>query len=227
LKLPQGSFFLVRTILEDCCAWDLYPQYRCWFDKLYLSNFLGYDCGPSGYAPKHSSSYIVRPTYNLSGMSAGASIMHIDAGDVRKVPPGYFWCELFSGNHTSVEYASDGIKQVPYVSWFGEKTGKDLIRFTRWSRSDNLIKLPEPFCSMTDVEYMNAEFIGDKLIEVHFRRTPDPDYSEFIPVWEDNEDIIYRYLQQGYTFITNEDDANGFLPVKRKGFLINDSSSIQ
>lgn len=159
-------------------------------------------------------------------MSAGASIVYIEAGDVRKVPPGYFWCEQFSGPHTSVEYAYDGTKQVPYSCWLGEKSDKDPLRFTRWSKCSKLIELPEPFCLMADVAHMNAEFIGDKLIEIHFRHTPDPNYSEFIPVWEDNEDVIYRYIQQGYTFIKNEDDANGFLSVKRKGFLINDSSSI-
>lgn len=159
-------------------------------------------------------------------MSAGAFITHIDAGDLRKVPPGYFWCEIFSGEHISVEYASDGAIQVPYSSWLGEKTDRDPLRFTRWSKYNKLLELPEPLISMADVECINAEFIGNKLIEVHFRKSPDPNYSEFIPVWEDNEDIMYRYIQQGYTFIKSEDDANGFLPVKRKGFLINDQTSI-
>lgn len=217
----------MRSLLEDSSAWDLYPQYRRWFDKLYLSNYLGYRCGPSGYAPSQSSNYIVRPTYNLSGMSAGASILHIDAGDLRVVPPGYFWCEIFTGEHISVEYKSDGSKQIPCRSWLGEKTDRDPLRFTRWSISETDIELPEPFLHMTDIPHMNAEFIGGKLIEVHFRGTPDPKHSEFIPVWEDNEDIMYRYIQQGYTFIKSEDDANGFIPVKRKGFLVNDQTSIQ
>ena len=213
--------------MEDFEAWDAYPQYRCWFDKLYLAQSLGYYCGPSGYAPTKSGMYIVRPTYNLSGMSAGAFITHIDAGDVRKVPPGYFWCELFNGDHISVEYSAIGPTHLPQCAWLGEKSDKDPIRFVRWRLVNELIPLPEPFASMIDVPNMNAEFIGGRLIEVHFRQTPDPEYSEFIPVWSDNEDIVYRYIQQGYTFIEDEDDANGFLPVKRKGFLVNDQTRIR
>ena len=188
---------------------------------------LGYDCGPSGYAPVKSGTYVIRPTYNLSGMGAGTFIDHIDAGDLRKVPPGYFWCELFTGEHVSVEYVSEGTQHRAVKAWLGEKSDKDLLRFTRWTKTDNLIPLPEPFTSMIDVPNINAEFIGGKLIEVHFRPTPDPEYSEFIPVWSDNEDIIYRYIQQGYTFIESEDDANGFLHVKRKGFLVNDQTRLQ
>jgi hypothetical protein len=217
----------VRRLLEDFDAWDLYPQYRCWFDKLHLSQHLGYECGPSGYAPHISSTYIVRPTYNLSGMSAGAFITHIDADDFRKVPPGYFWCEMFTGDHISVEYEVCGDTHVAVRAWLGDKSDKDPLRFIRWSRTEQLIPLPEPFVSMVDVPHINAEFIGGNLIEVHFRETPDPEYSEFIPVWSDNEDIVYRYIQQGYTFIESEDDANGFLSVKRKGFLVNDQTRIQ
>jgi hypothetical protein len=187
--------------------------------------YLGYVCGPSGVAPTVSAKYIVRPTYNLAGMSAGASIKHIEAGDYTQVPPGYFWCELFSGDHVSVNYRLDNGVHVPASSWLGEKCA-DGIRFSRWLRTNKLIELPEPFRSMSDVKDINAEFIDGKLIEVHFRQSPDPQYDEFIPVWSDNEEIIYRYIQQGYQFVESEDDANGFLTVKRKGFLINDDYRI-
>ncbi len=215
----------MRESLEDFDSWELYPQHRQWFNKLHLSLHLGYYCGPSGVAPGISAKYIVRPTYNLAGMSAGASIIQIEAGDYTKVPPGYFWCELFCGDHISVNYhLSNGI-HTPVSSWLGEKS-ENGIRFSRWYRTDRLIDLPEPFRSMSDVKDINAEFIGGKLIEVHFRQSPDPQYDEFIPVWSDNEEIIYRYIQQGYTFIESEDDANGFLTVKRKGFLINEDYRI-
>lgn len=215
----------MRRLLEDFDSWELYPQHRKWFDKLYLSLHLGYLCGPSGVAPTVSADYIVRPTYNLSGMSVGAKITYIQAGDYTQVPPGYFWCELFTGDHVSVNYSLNNGVHIPVSAWLGEKS-EDGIRFSRWYRTDKLIELPEPFRSMSDVADINAEFIDGKLIEVHFRESPDPDYDEFIPVWEDNEEIIDRYTQQGYSFIENEDDANGFLDVKRKGFLINDQNRI-
>jgi hypothetical protein len=159
-------------------------------------------------------------------MSAGASIMHIEAGDYTKVPPGYFWCELFEGEHTSVDYTLQNNRQVPIRSWTGHKSSRIPLRFERWTLSNRLITLPEPFSSMTDVEHINAEFIGGKLIEVHFRPTPDPQYREFIPVWSDSEDVIYSYIQQGYTYIESEDNANGFLSTTRKGFLVHEQDRL-
>jgi hypothetical protein len=217
----------VRKLLQDSDAWNAYPEYRKWFDKLYLSTHLGYNCGPSGVPPLISGTYIVRPTYNLSGMGAGARIENIPAGDCTVVPPGYFWCDMFYGEHISVNYSLslDGKTHTAVSAWLGEKS-KDSLRFSRWTKTSELIDLPAPFKYMTDVSEINAEFIGGRMIEIHFRQSPDPECDEFIPVWADDEDIIYRYLQQGYTFIKDEDDANGFLDVKRKGFLINDQYRI-
>lgn len=213
--------------MEDKDTWEIYPQYRKWFNKLELSLYLGYTCGPSGYAPTESNTYIVRPTYNLSGMGAGASFMYIEAGNACKVPPGYFWCEAFSGEHISVNYTKNNGVFVQDSAWVGEKSVKNPSRFTRWRHSDRKVDLVEPFSTFVDVDNINAEFIGNNLIEIHFRSSPDPKYNEIIPVWEDNEDIIYMYLQQGYKFIDSEDDANGFLTVKRKGFLVNDTTFME
>ena len=60
-------------------------------------------------------------------------------------------------------------------------------------------------------EWINCEFIGDKLIEVHFRRNPDFRYNNnvAIPVWENGEIPAYGK----YKYIEDKD----FL---RKGFLI-------
>ena len=76
--------------MEDSEAYIRYPKHRRWFDKLHLSETLGYDCGPCGVAPSKDGYYIVRPIYNLSGMSIGAKKVWIEKGDVSKVPRGIF-----------------------------------------------------------------------------------------------------------------------------------------
>ena len=57
-------------------------------------------------------------------------------------------------------------------------------------------------------EWINCEFIGNKLIEVHFRRNPDFRYenSVAIPVWNDEK-------VENMTFIEDSD-------YLRKGFYV-------
>ena len=60
-------------------------------------------------------------------------------------------------------------------------------------------------------DWINCEFIGDKLIEVHFRQNPDFRYGNTvaIPVWDQK---ITEH-EQNYTYILDED-------YHRKGFYI-------
>jgi hypothetical protein len=62
--------------------------------------------------------------------------------------------------------------------------------------------------------------IGDKLIEIHFRDTPDPDYNELIPVWSDEKEVIDIYGKMGYNFIEAPDNSNGHLTTQRLGFMV-------
>ena len=51
------------------------------------------------------------------------------------------------------------------------------------------------------IDIINVEMIGNKVIEVHFRDTPDPDYDELIPVWNDDQQVVDIYGKLGYTYI--------------------------
>jgi hypothetical protein len=64
-----------------------------------------------------------------------------------------------------------------------------------------------------DYEYINCEFIGNKLIEVHFRQNPDFRHNNTvaIPIW--NEKDLNLYDLDEYNFIEDTD-------YKRLGFLI-------
>lgn len=204
---------------DDSEAYIFFPQYRKWFNKLELSERLGYNCGPCGVPPTEENEYVVRPIYNLSGMSVGASIKYIETGDTTKVPPGYFWCEYFYGDQYSVTYEYND-KWIPINSWKAYKEKKNLSRFSKWTRDFHYPKLPDFFDELKDVGLINVEFIEDKIIEVHLRPSPDPSYNILIPVWADDKKVLDSYIELGYTFIESFDDADGFLEIPRIGFMV-------
>ena len=206
--------------MNDDDAWKRYPQHRLWFNKLWLSDRLGYECGPSGLAPETTKYYVVRPIYNLSGMGIGAEYVYIEAGDASKVPPGYFWQELFRGEHYSATFVYEKGWRTK-TCYQGFRDTNDLWRFCRWRRSSKKLMLPGMFEELRDVERINVEFKGNKIIEVHLRDTPDPHYDEFVPVWEDTtQEMLDKYIEMGYTYKNNYDDADGFLGTPRLGFFV-------
>jgi hypothetical protein len=121
--------------------------------------------------------------------------------------PSEFWCEIFKGNHYSVDYQDKKVKLVV----LGEKNSKDPIyKWKKWTKVDHYIKFPSILNNLRgNYEWINCEFIGDQLIEVHFRQNPDFRYgnSVAIPVWKGQqcEELINMifiedkdYLRQGF-----------------------------
>ena len=209
--------------MTDEDAWRRYPHHREWFNKLYVATQLKYNCGPCGVSPGVTDDYIVRPIYNLSGMFAGARIEKIEAGDSTKVPPGHFWCEVFTGYQYSVTYKFfHDIKPYwkPLSSWQAIRDSEnELWKFDKWVRSDYSPPVPRVFNELSDVKIVNIEFVGHNPIEVHLRDTPDPDYDEIIPIWQGEEKSIDKYEKLGYTYIKSFDDADGFISTPRLGFM--------
>lgn len=205
--------------MKDNEAWKAYPKYRKWFNKLFVSELLGYHCGPCGVAPDKNGYYIIRPIYNLSGMSAGVQKKFIKAGDTMCVPPGYFWCEWFEGTHYSATYQSeDFFKWKVKSCWIGTKRD---FRFYKWTRSTYAPSVPIELLELSKLPEVNIEFIGDKVIEVHLRDTPDPDYDNIIPIWEDDPtNLIDIYESMGYSYIESFDNADGFIRPARLGFMV-------
>jgi len=211
----------VGKTLEDRDAWQLWPHHRNWFNKLWLSLEMCYTCGPCGVAPPKAGYYIVRPIYNLAGMGVGARKQYLNTNDLSQVEPGYFWCEWFDGPQHSVTYEWDG-KWVPTSSWQGVLAPRSLTRFLKWTQSRFTPELPEMFDVLKDVEQINVEWIGNRIIEVHLRPSPDPqEYAEYIPVWAD------QALPVGDpTWVESFDDADGFLKTPRIGFIAGDTGII-
>jgi len=195
---------------SDAKAWLNTPKQNLWiFDKLLLSKHLGYTCGPAGVDVPSPGKYIVRPCINLLGMGIGAKFIDlIDSTD--HLSAGHFWCEVFNGRHISVDYYKT--KQILAVEGT-HNSGDPLWKFERWVRLDTEeIKFPDEFIDLFKIsDYINIEYIDDRLIEIHFRTNPDFEYgnSVAIPVWK-NEEVN---TPDGYTYVFNPD-------YKRKGFYI-------
>lgn len=164
-------------------AWKTVDPDDMWvFDKLILSTKLGYKCGPVGVPVDEPGTYIVRPAVNALGLGLGTQTVYIESS-TDHLPPGHFWCEMFAGRHLSVDY-HHGL-QVLCVEGF--KDNDTFTHWNKWKRTKDYVNRPDilrPF--MKKYEWVNCEFIGGKLIEVHLRRNVDFDnnINEFIPVWE-------------------------------------------
>ena len=209
---------------SDDQAWDVFRRHRLWFNKLYVSERLGYNCGPGGTLPKTAGHYIVRPIYNLRGMGVGTTLEYLDPLTYDKVPPGYFWCEQFEGRQYSATYRFVHNTQPhwqPISCWEGVLPNDSFSYFKTWMRSNHFPEVPKIFNELSDVQTINVEFIGDKPIEVHLRTTPDPDYDVLIPIWSDTPSLVREQLaDSGYTWIESYDNADGYLAKARLGFFV-------
>lgn len=212
--------------MHDYEAWEKYPKHHNWFNKLWVAEKLGYKCGPGATAPKTSGWYIVRPIYNLSGMGVGAKKTYIKANDLTAVPAGYFWCEWFDGVHYSATYRfrHDHKARWDILScWIGYTNSAKLQQFSEWKRTEHIPRVPWELNELSDVGVINIEFKDEKVIDVHLRTSPDPDYDHIIPTW--HSDIVGstrddQLKQQGYVWIPSYDDADGQLTDPRTGFWV-------
>lgn len=204
------------SITDDVTAWNKFPQYRIWFNKLWLSERLGYLCGPGGVPVPEKNQYIVRPIYNLRGMGAGAKIQEISPDDLSAVPPGYFWCEIFTGDQYSIDISWEYYKWKITSCYKGITATDNLYKFKKWIRSTTDFKIPEFLDLLQLCKNINIEIIGNKIIEVHLRSSPDPSYNEIIPVWKGDE----IYVSNEYKWIKSPDDADGFISQSRLGFFV-------
>jgi hypothetical protein len=130
--------------------------------------------------------YIVRPITNIRMMGRGAQRLWLEPGDDHSVPDGYFWSEILTGPHVSVDYhwGQQGLT----VQGFRDDAHK-LDRFSRWCRVNRDRPLPAMLHDLKYYqEWINVEYIGDRVIEVHLRYNDDfanHDADEIIPVWRD------------------------------------------
>lgn len=191
-------------LLDGNDEWNHIHSSDLWvYNKLFLSRMLGYNCGPSGTTVPKSDFYIVRPSFNLLGMGRFARREWIEKY-TDHIHPAEFWCEIFDGEHLSVDFYHQKAKLVVK----GTKNPDDpYYKWKKWEKIDKKVKFPDILKNLKGhYEWINCEFIHNRLIEVHFRRNPDFRYknSVAIPVWDDeiyeNMDFIEDadYLRKGF-----------------------------
>ena len=164
------------------------------YNKLFLSRVLGYTCGPAGSTVPKPDFYIVRPSFNLLGMGRFARKEWIESS-TEHLHPAEFWCEIFEGNHLSVDFYHQKAELVV----LGTREDSDpYYKWKKWEKIDKIVDFPEILKDLKgDYDWINCEFIGGRLIEVHFRRNPDFRYgnSVAIPVWDDEEEKNMRFIE--------------------------------
>lgn len=185
---------------------SIHPDDLWIYNKLQLSKKLNYSCGPVGMEVPSSGLYIVRPCVNFQGMGRNAKKIHLEK-TTDHLDPGDFWCEIFKGRHLSVDYHY----KKPVLSVRGYRNvKKSFHKWACWMKTNEVIEFPSIFENLTlDYEWINCEFIGGKLIEVHIRTNPDFRYQNkiAIPVWKDDEFLTYSNM----TYVNDEDnDRLGF-----------------
>ena len=196
---------------EEC--WKAYPEHHLFFNKLWVAQQLGYKCGPGGVSIPETGFYIVRPIYNLDGMSRGAQRKFLNAGDF-STPPGYFWCEYFDGHHYSVDF-----KRTSTTDWECDLVVRGIkvneYKFVTWTKikdySKDQFTLPD-FIKSTyinpAISYINVEYIDSKIIEIHLRRNPDfigHDFDRLDVVWD--SDKWNTTPERAGTFIHSPEEA--------------------
>lgn len=201
-QIGNGQTVESNKVFDDeDIAWQTTDPEDLWiFDKLILSRYLGYMCGPVGTPVPKEGYYMVRPCVNALGLGLGAQ-KHYIKDSTNHLTPGHFWCEWFDGDHISVDY--DWGKQCLAVQGF--KAPGTFTRWDRWIRVDDVkIKMPA-FLGNIRVKYskINCEYIGGKLIEVHLRHNPDfpGNRQEYIPVWQGQNECP----PEGYEYVEDPD----------------------
>lgn len=174
--------------LTDGDAWSNCNIEDLWiFDKLIISKKSGYLCGPRGLPVPKPDFYFVKPIMNINGMGERARVEYLEQ-DTSNIHPSEFWCEIFTGEHISIDYK----KYKPILSVVGTKhKNYPYSRFARWEITEKTYPLPK-FIGSIPLRYktINCEFIDGNLIEVHLRPNPDFAYGNTlaIPVWKDEDD---------------------------------------
>lgn len=183
-------------------------EYRWVFNKLALSEALGYECGPVGEDVDLPHWYVVRPVMNLKGMGEGATIEWIDSSTDR-FPAGYFWCERFRGEHLSVDYSYGR----PVLCVRGVQ-GNSLDQWVMWEKVP-LSRCPDVPEVLSDVilnsRITNIEFIGGRVIEVQFHHNADFRWGneKSLPVYSRDQEC-----PSGYRFVSAPDGDRVGLFIK-------------
>ena len=216
--------------MDDVEAWETYPDHHWLFNKLEVAEKLGYECGPACVPVQRHLRAVIRPIYNLYGMSLGAKVKWLnpqrDNPSIEEngiIPPGYFWCEYLDGPHGSVDYHKlPNGRWEPYHAMLGIIEDQNLRKFKSWERIEVPYEVERlPAWIPRNVRDLNVEWRGDNIIEIHLRTGNDPLHGspigeKLIPIFRGDE------IPEG-EFVSNEQetdyDASGHIKEVREGYI--------
>ena len=200
----------VNSFIDEEKVWQTIDPNLMWImDKLILSSKLEYTCGPVGTAVPKPDWYMVRPCVNALGLGLGAQKVWIKES-TDHLTPGHFWCEWFEGRHFSVDYHYG----LPNLIIEGFKDSSTFTNWIKWQKADDwdaverVFDFPKILDPIIDQPWVNCEFIGNKLIEVHLRRNPDFQWDnvEFIPhFFEPGLAEMLDMQEEGYKWVDYPD----------------------
>lgn len=174
-------------LVDDRDVWGkVHPDDLWIYDKLIVARKAGHLAGPAGVPVPRADNYIVRPITNIRMMSRGASIQWLTP-ELDSVPDGYFWSEVFTGDHISVDYHY-GVQSTTVQ---GFRDSDRLDRFSKWTRVEVAVPFPKILRDLhSTYKWINVEYVGGNIIEIHARYNDDfsnHSGNTIIPVWKDNQ----------------------------------------
>lgn len=169
--IPCPDEVMIPT--EDGDAWRWYPKHRWIYNKLYIAESQGFDCGPHGIDPP-AFPVFSKPVFNMRGMGTGSRPIRTLKEYKSAQRPGHFWAPLLQGEHLSSDVAVvDGKAQ-----WWRHTYGEPLEggMFDHWVVLSEEKPEIEAYCGDWIARNLdgytgmvNFETIGARIIEAHLR----------------------------------------------------------
>ena len=217
---------MLKPLLTDIEAYPHYPWARWVYNKLLLSQTLGYDCAPHGILPK-TYPVFSKPIMNLEGMALGSKVWN-SADDVEYIA-GHFWMPLFTGTHCSYDIQLKG-GEVVYCKKAIATHSDDHKRIQYWKIFNSDLSEAQTLWNNLLPEftgYVNFETIGGKIIEGHLRWSAewydwyDTPIFYSVPVWWKNlpKDIAIPH-NNCYVKDVCGDITNQVLEIKRSHIIL-------
>jgi len=163
--------------LMDKDAFGLYPAYQELYNKLKVARFAGIASSLIGSAQKpRKYPAIVRPVYNLYGMSYETYKITVPSEFEKFNKPGYFWSEFLTGGHFSWDLALANGDIKWSKTWIGQphpcKSPGVMSHWATREASPASERSVEHWVESNLAGFtgmVNLETIGGRVIECHLR----------------------------------------------------------
>lgn len=181
--------------INDISAYIKYPKYNYIYNKLFLANLQNLKAAP---LPIYPLIYpvIIKPIYNLYGMSKGFKIIkNVKEFEENVNLIGYFWEEYIPGSQYNLDIILKDGKIIDYFALRSEANKDGTFKYHQYIKdynlNQNIINLLERILKdYTGV--INVEIIKDNIIEMHLRFNGD-----FFIYGEDFIKAFIKFMETG------------------------------